>query len=557
MTHSILSQHPAPLEPDYGGVPVEGEPGGSFDLQEKVLFALGRHRWLVGAAIAIGLIGGLVVAAGSPNVFTSRARLRLQSGKIENLSSEEIMGVETDSRSSHGVIDEVFLLQVEDIYRRVAADLGPQLILTPADPTEHDDEETPAHLRSLHNIQKFLFDRSFKPHCNDASCESCLHDATIHLLAHTDVIPEKGSSVISIYHTGFSPVLAQAAADAVVKASVEKHREKFNVSNFVGLNRDSLESTRQLLEEARQDFEEHTEGCKVVEIELETSSLLTAEAERRQQLGEHVSNLKAVEAKIRMYEGQLEAMPVTIDEVTPAEIAANPAYTKINERIVNLTEELVMLDADLTVTNKNKAGRRDALARLVERGEEELANTDPTIVTIPERVITIPNRSRIEYEEKVIDLQAEQRGLIALIEDLQTSLEQSESRLDQLRVCQPIHARHRSEINSAESVYQKLANKNAEVEALAMLDVQPEANLSVWENAKLPVDKDGPRRSKFVLMGLFGGTALGCAIAVLLQLLDSRVRYPKTVEKALGLPLLGVVPEVRSLRRFSPPRSAA
>ena len=557
MTQSILSQHPAPLEPDYGGVPVEGEPAGSFDLQEKVLFALGRHRWLVGGMIAVGLMGGLVVAAGSPNVFTSRARLRLQSGKVENLSSEEIMGVETDSRSSHGVIDEVFLLQVEDIYKRVAEDLGPQRILTPADPTAHDDEQTPAHVRSLHNIQKFLFDRSFKPHCSDENCESCLHDATIHLLAHTQIIPEKGSNVISIYHTGFSPTLAQAAADAVVKASVEKHREKFNVSSFVGLNRDNLESTRQLLEEARQSFETHTDECKVVEIELETSSLLTSFAERRAQLGEHLSNLSAIEEKISMYEEQLDAMPITIDEITPAEIAQNPAYAKINERIVELTHERVMLEADLSSSKSSKAGKRDALTRLIERGEEELLNTDPTIVTIPERVTTLPNRNRIEYEEKIIELQAEQRGLLALIEDLQQSLEDSQGRLDQLRVCQPIHARHRSEIDSRESVYQKLADKNAEVEALAMLDVQPEANLSVWENAKLPTDKDGPRRSKFVLLGLFGGTALGCAIAVLLQLLDSRVRYPKTVEKSLGLPLLGVVPEVRSLRRFSPPRSAA
>jgi uncharacterized protein involved in exopolysaccharide biosynthesis len=87
MSNSLPSQHASPLEPEFGGVPLEPEGTSTFDLQEKVLFALGRHRWLVFSLIAIGTAIGIVVAAGSPNVYTSRARFRLRAGKVETLGA--------------------------------------------------------------------------------------------------------------------------------------------------------------------------------------------------------------------------------------------------------------------------------------------------------------------------------------------------------------------------------------------------------------------------------------------------------------------------------------
>ena len=50
-------------------------------------------------------------------------------------------------------------------------------------------------------------------------------------------------------------------------------------------------------------------------------------------------------------------------------------------------------------------------------------------------------------------------------------------------------------------------------------------------------------------MGLFGGLALGFALAIARQILDSRLRYPKAVEAALGIRVLGTVPEEGRWRR--------
>jgi len=49
---------------------------------------------------------------------------------------------------------------------------------------------------------------------------------------------------------------------------------------------------------------------------------------------------------------------------------------------------------------------------------------------------------------------------------------------------------------------------------------------------------------RLLLMGLFGGLALGVVGAVLLDRLDPRVRYPEQVSRELGLPILGAIPHV-------------
>jgi capsular exopolysaccharide synthesis family protein len=58
-----------------------------------------------------------------------------------------------------------------------------------------------------------------------------------------------------------------------------------------------------------------------------------------------------------------------------------------------------------------------------------------------------------------------------------------------------------------------------------------------------PVKNTAPR---LLLMGLMGGLALGMVGAVLLDRMDPKVRYPEQVSRDLGLPILGVVPHLRS-----------
>ena len=51
-------------------------------------------------------------------------------------------------------------------------------------------------------------------------------------------------------------------------------------------------------------------------------------------------------------------------------------------------------------------------------------------------------------------------------------------------------------------------------------------------------------------MGIGGGIGAGLALALLRQLLDSKVRFPRSVERSLGVRVLGVIPELPRWRRM-------
>ena len=77
------------------------------------------------------------------------------------------------------------------------------------------------------------------------------------------------------------------------------------------------------------------------------------------------------------------------------------------------------------------------------------------------------------------------------------------------------------------------------------------------EDSILPTDKEGPQRSKPLLMGLIGGMLLGAGLSVLRQVLDRRVRYEETVENGLGLRVLCVVPDLSGKPGFQKKQGVA
>src|SRR5690606_25809340 len=50
-----------------------------------------------------------------------------------------------------------------------------------------------------------------------------------------------------------------------------------------------------------------------------------------------------------------------------------------------------------------------------------------------------------------------------------------------------------------------------------------------------------------LLMAILGSLGLGLAGAILLDMMDRRVRYPEQVTGGMGLPIIGVVPRVKSV----------
>jgi capsular exopolysaccharide synthesis family protein len=110
------------------------------------------------------------------------------------------------------------------------------------------------------------------------------------------------------------------------------------------------------------------------------------------------------------------------------------------------------------------------------------------------------------------------------------------------------------EYKIAENLYQGLAGRHAEA-ALAELSAIPD--IMILDPAVAPTRPVSNDRIKIILMGI--GASFGAAIglALLLDQIDRRFRYPEQVSSGLGLAILGAVPAIRKSRRGELPQEQA
>jgi polysaccharide biosynthesis transport protein len=105
--------------------------------------------------------------------------------------------------------------------------------------------------------------------------------------------------------------------------------------------------------------------------------------------------------------------------------------------------------------------------------------------------------------------------------------------------------RLRREVDVAEALYSSLQTRYEEArlaEASAVADVQP------LDAAVAPQRQEEDRSLQFILAAIVASIGGGLALAILLDRLDTRVRYPDQITYELGLDILGAVPTIKEVK---------
>ncbi len=77
-----------------------------------------------------------------------------------------------------------------------------------------------------------------------------------------------------------------------------------------------------------------------------------------------------------------------------------------------------------------------------------------------------------------------------------------------------------------------------------------ESRYKVVEPAKVPLAPFKPQRKKIVLLGFLLGIAIGGSATLLAEVLDKSFRKVEDIEDVLGLPVIGVIPQIESLKKL-------
>jgi capsular exopolysaccharide synthesis family protein len=133
----------------------------------------------------------------------------------------------------------------------------------------------------------------------------------------------------------------------------------------------------------------------------------------------------------------------------------------------------------------------------------------------------------------------------------------TESRAQEMRQIPPQRiqeARLQRNVTIAENLYTTVQRRYEEAN---LAEVSSIPDVRVLEPALVPGSPVSDRGIKFLLLAIAAGFGGGVAVALLLDFLDSRVRYPADVAAQMGLQILGVVPHVSGARNGRAPKELA
>lgn len=92
-----------------------------------------------------------------------------------------------------------------------------------------------------------------------------------------------------------------------------------------------------------------------------------------------------------------------------------------------------------------------------------------------------------------------------------------------------------------------IANTVREVAAEKIKAVTKVDDVTTLEAAEVPKEPSSPNIKLNTLIGVIAGGVLAVISIIRVEVLDDRVRRPEDIEDVLGLPLLGIVPDIDKL----------
>jgi polysaccharide chain length determinant protein (PEP-CTERM system associated) len=203
--------------------------------------------------------------------------------------------------------------------------------------------------------------------------------------------------------------------------------------------------------------------------------------------------------------------------------------------------------------------------------ELRLTDQHPDVISAKRRIETLEERARAEgvpssadggvlspaelqRRQRLQELQSEMATLDQQIADKERAVPRLQDTIAtyQARVnAAPSHEAELAALNrdldTLQTVYQRLmtSRENSEISARLETDHGTE-RFKVIEPARVPLAPFRPNRVRWVLMGSLFGLGLGLGLVGMLEYRDTSVRTDADVVTALGLPVIAMIPEMRT-----------
>lgn len=538
-----------------------------FDLKVLVLYAVARFRGLI---ISLGILGallGLFAGAAQHNVYSSMTRLHFEPSVRQSIRAEQAYGVETGEvrvSSKTALLEELELLKDPAIYEAVVEKIGAREILRVADPRSGDDSGTSLPTRIMHNLQAGLIglkglDDPF-PKGPESEAKTAAYDR---LKDNVDIGNQRNTQIIDVKYSDSSPAKAKLILDEIIIQMKARHSDRFSAHGKLEDLRINLDLAFQEMDEAKKELRRFKEQCGFHDLKNDLAACNLEILTREQALSDMHADRGALLGKSKSLASDLgiggaddyDFSEAAEDETENGGKPINPNYKRLAIQLKETEDEL--RDSEfrnpepkrLSLPWRTQRKLRDLIAGI----NAKLAVTDPYGTEGVNEVLGGDlGEGFAESLSLYFETRGELRGIIEKIESNESRIQELEERRLAMEECSVEYGQRKTRFEMRELKVDALNQQERQLSGLAYMDDDSRSELRVFQDARLAKDKEGPQRSKPLMMGLIGGMVLGMGLSVLRQLLDRKVRYQETIENVLGLRVLCVVPDLSTNQGFRP-----
>lgn len=540
----------APTLPSWGTPP----PTQKTPQLQRILAVLGRFKWLIVGLTVLGIVGGVVATRFVEPQYVATSQLLIRSESPLSSGRGSAQSAELLNSSAW-----IGLFQSGAVADEVVRQLG--LFVTPEQPTDSllfrdfelaerfatgNYELTVANGRmrlTAENAQAAeeaavgdsIGNRQFgflwRPNPALLSGERTVAFTVVHPRTAgqrlTNALSPRivNDTYLQLSLTGASPERTARILEVWVREFTETAGElkQAKLREQANIQMDNLRIAEEALTQSSRSLEEFkvgtitlpSEGTTVAAGVEETQGTVLGNFFGDRQRLEDVRNVR--ENIERIVSNSRESGTLSDTDLFTLATITNGAN---NERIRALTAEL----------NTKEAERRAAL--------RFFTDTNPTVVELSRQVNALRN----------VALPAAAQSLLAWARQQERDLERQLA--GQERELQGIPARSMREqdlqrnVAVNEAIYTGLRTSAAQAN-LAVQTALPDVDVLDWPVP--PVDPTANTVPQILAMAILGGLGLGILLALLIDRLDQRFRYPEQAKDDLGLDIVGAVPRLRAM----------
>ena len=475
------------------------EPEGEFNLQ-AVVEPLKRYRRLIAVVAIVILAASLVIYATTPKSFRAATVLQIERRLAGPVRVEDIIGVE-----SYWDAQSFYPTQYELIRSRGMAERVVQRLRLADDP--------------VFNPGRIELSSGGSGGGMGAEDARALARLASRIQAGLTVRPVKETRLVEISFVSPSPELCARVANGVAEAYIDWGIEMRGIS----------------VEKASSFLNSQIESIK--------REIADKEAEL-QAYSRSAADIVALDPASNVALQRLEALNKDYISAVSERINKEARY----QQLVNSPRDAV----PESVAGGLVASLRSEVLRLEREYASKLATYKPewpAMQSLKEQIEKARQNLNVAYDDAIRAARTEYETALRREQSLADELTRQKSQALELNSAAVAYNNLKVEVQTRRTLLDELLRKQSQTEVASRMQGSRESNVVVVDRALPPASPFRPSLPRHLGLGLTLGLIAGLSLAYGLHFLDRTMKSPDDVERVLGLPVLGVIPDISAAGR--------